>query len=53
LGYWLPKLDGNKSRDGYHLEVLKEAGWDALIVWECEAEGDQGLLLNRLKIFLD
>lgn len=51
--YWIPKLDRNKTRDSSHLSALILAGWHALIVWECEVEGDQELLRNRLKMFLD
>ena len=51
-GYWGPKLDRNKARDANHLAALTQAGWDVLIVWECGVEGDQELLLDRLKLFL-
>jgi len=34
--YWEPKLLGNKSRDKVHISVLKELGWNVIIVWECE-----------------
>lgn len=51
--YWIPKLERNKVRDTGHLSALAHAGWLVLIVWECEAEGDEGSLRNRLKKFLD
>lgn len=34
--YWLPKLEGNKTRDEIHYKALREKGWDVLIVWECD-----------------
>lgn len=34
--YWNPKITGNKDRDARHLAALKEAGWDVLVLWDCE-----------------
>jgi DNA mismatch endonuclease (patch repair protein) len=50
LVYWQPKLERNKTRDAAHCEALKAAGWDVLIVWECEVEEDT--LADRLAGFL-
>lgn len=36
LDFWLPKLESNRERDLRVLESLKNLGWDALIVWECQ-----------------
>jgi DNA mismatch endonuclease (patch repair protein) len=36
LDFWLPKLERNAERDGQNLEMLSQAGWDSLVVWECE-----------------
>ncbi|HYW10064.1 MAG TPA: very short patch repair endonuclease [Longimicrobium sp.] len=36
LDFWVPKLEGNATRDAATLERLRAMGWDALIVWECE-----------------
>jgi DNA mismatch endonuclease (patch repair protein) len=35
-GYWGPKLKRNKQRDEANLALLRELGWHALVVWECE-----------------
>ena len=35
--YWIPKLEGNIRRDQENLKKLKKLGWNALIIWECEA----------------
>ena len=51
-GYWVDKLEGNKTRDGSQMSALRQTGWDVLVVWECEAEGDRGLLVSRLRLFL-
>ncbi|HBO3911246.1 very short patch repair endonuclease [Pseudomonas aeruginosa] len=49
--FWLAKLEGNKARDEINLRKLHEAGWDTLVVWECELR-DLGTLTQRLRSFL-
>ena len=34
--YWTPKLDGNRRRDARKQRGWRAAGWDVLVVWECE-----------------
>lgn len=34
--FWLPKLEGNRQRDLDQQCRLKAAGWQFLVVWECE-----------------
>jgi DNA mismatch endonuclease (patch repair protein) len=34
--FWREKLHGNKLRDERTAETLRLAGWDVLVVWECE-----------------
>lgn len=34
--YWGPKLERNVQRDSENCRRLMEAGWDVLVVWECE-----------------
>jgi DNA mismatch endonuclease (patch repair protein) len=52
LDYWKPKLERNTARDAAHVKALTEAGWDVLIVWECEVEASD--LSERLgKFFSD
>jgi DNA mismatch endonuclease (patch repair protein) len=48
--YWLAKIARNKARDAAHLADLKQAGWKAHVVWECELKKPG--LLARLKRFL-
>ena len=50
-GYWLPKLERNAARDAQHAATLKKSGWEVLILWECEVEGDTGLR-DRIREFL-
>jgi len=49
--YWLPKLTRNKERDFKSIAALEAAGWQVLVIWECETR-DAGLLQNRLEDFL-
>lgn len=36
--FWTEKLSKNIQRDEMHQLKLKEAGWQVIIVWECEIE---------------
>lgn len=49
--YWLPKLERNKQRDQKHLELLAQAGWSVLVLWDCELR-DKVRLRERLWAFL-
>jgi len=49
--YWMPKLARNKERDGKSIAALEAAGWQVLVIWECET-CDAGLLRARLEDFL-
>jgi DNA mismatch endonuclease (patch repair protein) len=48
--YWGPKLLRNVERDRSHLAALSAAGWQALIIWECELDDSE--LSERIKSFL-
>lgn len=51
LEFWLPKLEGNRARDERNRLSLEAAGWQVLIVWECEL-GNQVRLESSLRDFL-
>lgn len=34
--YWIPKINGNVERDIRNYQILREQGWNVVIVWECE-----------------
>lgn len=34
--YWLPKLEKNRRRDQHVRQILRQRGWDVLVIWECE-----------------
>ena len=49
--FWAAKLAQNAERDAVQLSRLKEHGWRALVIWECELKDDQRLA-GRLRRFL-
>jgi len=49
--YWGPKLERNRRRDEVSVALLRELGWNVLIVWECEIR-DIRWLGNVLARFL-
>lgn len=51
LDFWLPKLERNRARDLENQARLKELGWKAVVVWECQMK-NRGLLAKRLRSFL-
>lgn len=34
--YWIPKIEANKNRDERTVNELKKAGWESLVIWQCE-----------------
>ena len=51
LDFWLPKLEANRLRDKRKQKALRSAGWNFLVVWECQL-GDKEHLENKLRRFL-
>lgn len=49
--YWIPKIERNQQRDAENIATLRAAGWNVLIIWECEI-CEQGRLSKRLQKFL-
>lgn len=47
LDYWRPKIKRNVERDQENYEKLKQAGWNVLIIWECELK--KKFLQDRLQ----
>lgn len=52
LDYWEPKLSRNRARDAASLAAMAEAGWDVLVVWECETK-DIDALREKLRAFME
>ena len=50
--YWIPKLRRNKERDEKNQRLLRETGWGALVIWECEMK-DRDALRERIVKFLE
>jgi len=50
--YWIPKLTGNQDRDKRNLKAIAAAGWQALVLWECDIAKDQKALEKTLRRFL-
>ena len=36
--YWRPKIESNKARDARVVLALKDLGWTALTLWQCELQ---------------
>jgi DNA mismatch endonuclease (patch repair protein) len=34
--FWKAKISGNIQRDAQCVRLLKEQGWNVIVVWECE-----------------
>ena len=49
--FWNKKLDQNMERDKRFQRLLKEAGWNVLVVWQCETRKPDELL-RKLERFL-
>ncbi|HVS25776.1 MAG TPA: very short patch repair endonuclease [Burkholderiales bacterium] len=51
VGFWRPKLAHNAARDAKQLTAIKESGWRAMVIWECELKNERRLV-SRLRRFL-
>lgn len=51
LEFWKPKLDGNRKRDIRIQGELRKAGWQFLVVWECELNDNS--LSCRIRSFME
>ena len=43
LGFWVPKLNGNRERDLRSNKALRRAGWRIKVIWECQTANLQKL----------
>jgi DNA mismatch endonuclease (patch repair protein) len=51
--FWIAKLRANQVRDRKQIRELRENGWEALIVWECQTiKSRQPALAKRIQHFL-
>jgi DNA mismatch endonuclease (patch repair protein) len=49
--FWLLKFAKNKARDQRLLEAAQAAGWETLVIWECELK-DKCAVAIRLRRYL-
>jgi DNA mismatch endonuclease (patch repair protein) len=49
--FWDKKIEGNIARDAANIRALRQAGWKALVIWQC-AMKDRERLENTLAKFL-
>ncbi|MCL2122589.1 MAG: very short patch repair endonuclease [Desulfovibrionaceae bacterium] len=52
LDFWLPKLEGNRERDIQKQALLREQGWNILVIWECMLR-DTSALQEIIRVFLE
>ncbi len=51
--FWVPKLSANAARDAGVKAALRAAGWEVLVIWECETTPSRRAdLTARLDAFL-
>lgn len=51
--FWKKKLQANKARDEHEQSLLKELGWNLIIIWECQLKhGNAEKTLDNLMITL-
>ena len=51
--FWEKKLQANKARDEHEQSLLKELGWNLIIIWECQLKhGNAEKTLDNLMITL-
>lgn len=46
--FWQAKFDSNVTRDSRNEAALAAAGWNVLVVWECELKADSDAVVVRL-----
>ena len=49
--YWLPKFRKNVERDRRNQKAIREAGWNVIVIWECELKDLEAVaarLINQL-----
>jgi len=49
--FWEAKFDRNRDRDARKERELRQAGWDVLVLWECETNRPQHIV-EQLQEFL-
>lgn len=43
VDFWRAKLNRNAERDGRYEEALRAAGWNVVVIWECETRSQEAI----------
>jgi DNA mismatch endonuclease (patch repair protein) len=46
--FWYDKLSQNKKRDTKNYRKLKKAGWNYIVIWECQLSNNKKRVLEKL-----
>ena len=46
--FWKEKINANVSRDEMKRKQLADAGWNVIVIWECELKQDREAVLDAL-----
>lgn len=46
--FWVAKLNRNVENDNKNRQLLEDAGWKVIVVWECEIENDIDEVLRKI-----
>jgi DNA mismatch endonuclease (patch repair protein) len=46
--FWYDKLSKNKIRDKKNYRKLKKAGWNYILIWECQLSNNKDKILEKL-----
>jgi DNA mismatch endonuclease, patch repair protein len=52
VAYWGTKIARNRARDAETMAALADAGWQTLVIWECETKDAAGVA-GRVRAFLN
>jgi DNA mismatch endonuclease, patch repair protein len=52
INYWKPKLARNVTNDERNIRLLAEAGWSAIVIWECDVRRDLRRTVESVARFL-
>lgn len=39
--FWRTKIEGNRERDKRNYNILIQAGWQVIVVWQCQLDKDE------------
>lgn len=45
--YWNKKFQDTINRDALEQKILSEAGWNIIVIWECEIKSSFDDILNK------